>query len=165
MLKRVFGLLGACTLFFTSIAVAGSLPQTPVAMVKQALGDLHLAYQEHESVNQNPHFVIDAEELGIPLAVYFADCNETRSTCEDVIFYADFGRRGGARINLELEEIIREWNHISALYRTTAFRSDGGEVGLDLTMSFVDNIEVVHFNIGAFLYEVGVMEGLIGRGN
>ena len=165
MLKRILSFFVAGTLFYTSIATAGSLPQTPVTMVKQALGDLHLAYQEHESVNQNPHFVIDAEELGIPLAVYFADCNEARSACEDVIFYADFGRRGGARINLELEEIIREWNHISALYRTTAFRSDGGEVGLDLTMSFVDNIEVVHFNIGAFLYEVGVMEGLIGRGN
>ncbi len=165
MLKRYFSPLGACALFFTSIAAGGSLPQTPVAMVKQALSDMHLAYQEHESTNQNPHFVIDSEELGIPLAVYFADCNEARSACEDVIFYADFGRRGGARINLELEEIIREWNHISALYRTTAFRSDGGEVGLDLTMSFVDNIEVVHFNIGAFLYEVGVMEGLIGRGN
>ena len=165
MLKRYFSPLGACALFFTSIAAGGSLPQTPVTMVKQALSDMHLAYQEHESTNQNPHFVIDSEELGIPLAVYFADCNEARSACEDVIFYADFGRRGGARINLELEEIIREWNHISALYRTTAFRSDGGEVGLDLTMSFVDNIEVVHFNIGAFLYEVGVMEGLIGRGN
>ncbi len=165
MLKRYFSPLGACALFFTSIAAGGSLPQTPVTMVKQALSDMHLAYQEHESTNQNPHFVIDSEELGIPLAVYFADCDEARSACEDVIFYADFGRRGGARINLELEEIIREWNHISALYRTTAFRSDGGEVGLDLTMSFVDNIEVVHFNIGAFLYEVGVMEGLIGRGN
>ncbi len=165
MLKRYFSLCGACALFFTSMAAVGSLPQTPVAMVKQALSDMHLAYQEHESTNQNPHFVIDSEELGIPLAVYFADCDEARSACEDVIFYADFGRRGGARINLELEEIIREWNHISALYRTTAFRSDGGEVGLDLTMSFVDNIEVVHFNIGAFLYEVGVMEGLIGRGN
>ena len=36
---------------------------------------------------------------------------------------------------------------------------------MDLTMSFIDNIDVVHFNIGAFLYEVGVLEGLIGRGN
>tara|TARA_B100001123_G_scaffold352257_1_gene403686 strand:- start:233 stop:730 length:498 start_codon:yes stop_codon:yes gene_type:complete len=165
MLKPILSVLVAGTLFYTSIATAGSLPQTPVAMVKQAFSDMHLAYHEHESVNQNPHFVIDDDELGIPLAVYFADCNEARNACEDIIFYADFGRRGGARINHELEEIIREWNHISALYRTTAFRSDGGEVGLDLTMSFVDNIEVVRFNIGAFLYEVGVMEGLIGRGN
>jgi hypothetical protein len=165
MSKRFFNLLGASALFFTSIAAGGSLPQTPVAMVKQALSDMHLTYQEHESVNQNPHFVIDDEELGIPLAVYFADCNDARSACEDVIFYAHFGQRAGARINLEINEIIHHWNHISALYRTTAFRSDGGEVGLDLTMSFIDNIDVVHFNIGAFLYEVGVLEGLIGRGN
>jgi hypothetical protein len=130
--------------------------------IKAAINSLGYSVTESEDVNGNPHFVFDNPSQHVKsLSVFTADCG--RAGCTDVVLYADFGKE--VKIN---PEHLNNWNHVSGLKRSKAFRSGeindlDGQVGLTLAISFLSDSEQEKLSIqtGLFLLEVGYFRALI----
>ncbi|WP_022667443.1 hypothetical protein [Desulfospira joergensenii] len=147
------------------LVMGGDSPRVSVTAeaVKTAVTRLGHKVTEFKDAKGNPHFVFDKTVENVKdIAVFMADCGD--AGCSDVVLYADFGV-----VKKIKPEQLNNWNHISNMQRSKAFRSgnvDGeGPVGLSLAISFLGDSELdqdrLAMQIGLFLVEVGIFSSEI----
>ncbi len=161
----VLGAFGLCSA--GEMVMGGESPRFSVTAktVKKAVTRLGHKVKEYKDAKGNPHFVFDKTVENVKdIAIFMDDCGS--AGCMDLVLYADFGvveKMGAAHLN--------NWNHISNMQRTKAFRSGGvdsnGPVGLSLAVSFLSDSEIdqdkLAMQIGLFLVEVGIFSSEIDK--
>ena len=142
------------------MVLGGDSPRLSVTAgaVKAAVARLGHKVTEFKDAKGNPHFVFDKTVENVKdIAIFMEDCGD--AGCSDVVLYADFGA-----VKKIKPEQLNNWNHISNMQRSKAFRSGGvdgdGPVGLSMVVSFLGDSELdqdrLAMQIGLFLVEVGI---------
>jgi hypothetical protein len=141
----------------TAFAVEHSSHVTSSDAVKGSIQALGHKVSEHLDIEQEPHLVLTSKVDGVnDVAVFFDDC-DSFGICEDVTYYANFGK---TKIS---EDSLNAWNHINSKNRTKAFRSEDGSVGISYTVSFLSPEERKAHGIlaGLFLLEAEIFSVML----
>ena len=160
-----FTAIGLMSLFLLNanageMVMGGNSPRLSMKAeaVKAAVTKLGHKVTEFKDAKGNPHFVFDKTVENVKdIAIFMEDCGD--AGCMDLVLYADFGV-----VKKIKPEQLNNWNHISNMQRSKAFRSgsvDGeGPVGLSMAVSFLGDSELdqdrLAMQIGLFLVEVGI---------
>ena len=130
-MKKLNIFLATCLCALSSFALADRHPTSSVVTVVNALDKLGFSAEQFEDIEGEPHLVLSSRVDGVEdVAVYFDDC-DSRGYCEDVTYYANYGKN-----DVSLER-LNAWNHIGSKNRSKAFKSSDGSVGLSLTVSML----------------------------
>lgn len=158
--KTKWAYLAFGCLFAATVAHAGGhqAADSSVAAIKGALSSLGHKYSEHQDIQGEPHLVLVSDVDGVEqIAIFFDDCNYSGS-CEDITYYANFGKQSVSA------ERLNGWNHIGSKNRSKAFTSNDGSVGISYTVSYVPTSDA-HANAtlaGLFLLEAELFAVVLG---
>lgn len=124
-----------------------------ISMAVKALG--HKA-KRYKDASGNPHFVV-TDKIGNAkdVAIFTGDCGS--AGCEDVIFYANMGKKKLS------QKAMNQWNHISAKLRSKVAVSSNGEVTLSMPVSFLSDgdVEKLGLAAGMFFAEINMLSATI----
>ena len=121
-----------CLLAATATHAGGhQATDSSVAAIKGALSSLGHEYSEYQDIQGEPHLVLESDVDGVEqIAVFFDDCNYN-GYCEDITYYASYGKQSVS------EKRLNGWNHIGSKNRSKAFTSNDGSVGISYSVSYI----------------------------
>ncbi|WP_462182237.1 type III secretion system chaperone family protein [Pseudoalteromonas gelatinilytica] len=159
MSSKIFTVL-AFSLALSGFASAENkldLAATKSDVVMEAVKKLGHKVSLHKDKEGEPHLVFTSKVEGVKdLAIFFDDCDK-KGGCDDITFYANFGK---VRM---YPDRINGWNHIGSKNRSKAFISDDGSVGLSYTISYYDTVDPVAMLAGMFILEAELFGVALNR--